>query len=71
MQNPESIPVNETHKFLWDFEIQNQSFNFGRTTRHSDSLQKKGKTPHPAELENFAIPAYHWVKLKESEKRST
>ena len=22
MQNPESIPENETHKVLWDFEIQ-------------------------------------------------
>ena len=38
MDNPESVLENETHKILWDFEIQK---DLGHTTRPRDSQQKE------------------------------
>ena len=39
MHNLESVLENETHKRLWDFEIQTGSPNLGQTIRPSDCLQ--------------------------------
>ena len=58
MHNPESLLDNETHKLLWNFEIQTDHLIMTIT---SDCQQKR----EPA---GFAVPANHRIKLKESEK---
>ena len=67
MHSPESILENETHKLLWDYEIQT---NHLFLTRRPDLLivNKQRKREH-AELVDFAIPPDHGIKLKENEKR--
>ena len=63
MHKAESDLKNETHfQGFWDT---NGSPNHGQTTRPSDSKQKK----ETYRKVDFVVPADHWVKLKESEKR--
>ena len=57
MHNPESVLVNETHKLLWDFEIQ---------TDHLISAWRPTKK-RTSRIVDFAISADHRVKLKEIE----
>ena len=64
MQNPESIVENETHKLLWDFEIQ---------TNHLISAKRIdlliiNKTEKTYRIVDFAVPVDRRVNLKESEK---
>ena len=59
MHNLESLL--ESSLRFWDKNLS----NLGLTTRPSDSQQKK----RTCRIVDFAIPADHWVKLKESEKR--
>ena len=65
MHNPASVPENETHKLLWDFEIQTDHLI---SARRSDLLiiNKKKRT---CKIVDFAVPADNRVKLKESEKK--
>ena len=56
MHNPKSVLENETHKLLWDFEIQ---------TDHQISARR----PDLIIINKKEVPADHRVKLKESEKR--
>ena len=67
MHNPESILENETHKILWDFEIQTDHLI---PARRPDLVivnkKKKDKLPSSG----LRVPADHWVQLKESEKRN-
>ena len=62
---PESVLENETHKILWDFEIQTDHLI---TARRPDLvlINKKERTCHSVD---FAVPADHRVKLKEIEKK--
>ena len=53
MHKPESAQKNETHKILWDFEIQTDHLI---PARRPELLQKRE-------------PADHRVKIKENEKR--
>ena len=62
MHNPESALENEMHKILWDFEIQTDHLI---SVRRPDLVIKK----RTCRIVEFAIPADHRVKLKESEKR--
>ena len=57
MHNPEYVLENETHKILWDFEIQ---------TDHLISTDKKERTYW---IVDFAVPADYRVKLKKSKKK--
>ena len=54
----------ETHKILWDFEVQTDHLI---PARRPDLVlfDKKKRTCH---LEDFAVPADHRVKMKEREK---
>ena len=65
MHKPESVLENETHKILWDFEIQTDHLI---TARRPDLvlINKKKRTCH---IVDFAVPADHRVKLKEIEKK--
>ena len=67
MYNPAAIQENDTHKPLWDFDIQTDHLI---SARQPDLIiinnKKKKKT---CKIVVFAVPADHRVKLKESEKR--
>ena len=65
MHNQESVLENETHKLLWDFEIQTDHLI---SARRPDLviINKKKRT---CQTEDFAFSADHRVKLKENEKR--
>ena len=66
MHNPESVLENETHKLLWDFEMQMDLLILARRTDHK-IINKKKRT---CQIGDFAVPADHRVKLKEKEKRN-
>ena len=65
MHNPVWVRENETHKILWDFEIQ---INNVIPARQPDLVivNKKKRT---FQIVDIAVPADHKVKLKENEKR--
>ena len=65
MHNPEPVLENDTHKLLWDFEIQTDPQILAR---RSDLIiiNKKKKI---CKIVDFAAPADRRIKLKESEKR--
>ena len=70
MNKPESVLENETHKILWDFEIQMDYLIHARRPylvliNKKKKMNKKGTY----RLVDFAISANHWVKIKENEKR--
>ena len=72
MHNPASDSENETHKLLWDFNIQ---MDFLISARRPDVIiiskkkKKKKKKKRICQIVDFAVPADYRVKLKESEKK--
>ena len=64
MPNPAPVLENDTHKLLWDFDT-NGSPNLGQKTRLNNQ-QKKKKI-----IVNFAVPAYHRIKLKGCKKKDS
>ena len=66
MHNSESVLENETHKVLWDFEIQTDHL---RSARRPDIVIVNNKKKRACQSVNFAVPADHRVKLKENEKK--
>ena len=72
MHNSEYILENETHKLLWDLEIQTDNLISGRRLdlviiTKKKKKKKKGKKKRTCRIVDFAVPADHRVKLKESE----
>ena len=65
MHNPESVLENEMHKLLWDFEIQTDHLISPRWP----DLKIINKKKRVCKIVDFAVPADHWVKLKESKKK--
>ena len=65
MHNTEPILENHTHKILLDFEIQTDHLFSAR--RLDQVIVNKIK--RTCRKVDFGVPAAHWVKLKESEKR--
>ena len=65
MHNQETILENETHKILWDFEIQTDHLI---SVRQPDRVMFK-KQRRSCRKVDFAVPADHNAKLKESEKK--
>ena len=65
MHNPAAVLENDIHEFLWDFDIQT---NHLISARRPDFIiiKKKKRT---CNIVNFAVPADHRIKLKESEKK--
>ena len=61
MHNPAPVLENDTHKLLWDFDIQMDHLISARTP-DLIIINKKKKI-------DFAVPADHRIKLKECEKR--
>ena len=64
MHKPEYVLENGSHKLLWEFEKQ---INHPISARRPEQVivNKKKRT---CQIVDFAIPADHKVKLKESEK---
>ena len=62
MHNPAPVLENDTHKLLWDYDIQ---------TDHLISARRpnKKKKQKICKVVDFAVPADHRIKLKECEKR--
>ena len=67
MNNTDSILENETHKILWDFEIQTCHQISARRSDHV--IVKKKKKKKICRIVDFAVPADHRVKLIGSKKR--
>ena len=65
MHNPKYVLENETHKFLWNFELQTDHLI---PARQADLVivNNKKKT---CWIEDFAVPTDHRVKFKERKKR--
>ena len=65
MHNPAPVLENDTHKLLWDFNIQTDRLI---SARRPDLIiiNKKKKI---CKIIDFAVPADHRIKLKEYEKR--
>ena len=66
MQNPASVLENDTHKLLWDFDIQTDHLISARRPNSKIINYKKKRT---CKIVNFVIPADHRLKLKENEKK--
>ena len=65
MHNPKSDLENETHKRLWDFEINTNHLILARQPDHIII----NKTERTCRVVDFAVTADHWVKLKENERK--
>ena len=65
MHNPAPVLENNTHKLLWDFNIQTDHLILARRPALI-IINKKKRT---CKIEDFAVPADHRVKLKECEKK--
>ena len=65
MHNLAAVLENDTHKLLWDFDLQTEQLI---SVRRTDLIQinKKKRT---CKIVDFAVPADHRIKLKESEKK--
>ena len=57
---------NDTHKLLWDFNIQTDHPNPGQKTRPYNNQQKKKRI---CKIVDYAVPADHRINLKECEKK--
>ena len=70
MHNPAPVIENDTHKLLWDFNIQMDHLI---SARRPDLIiinkKKKKKKKRICKIVDFAVPADHRINLKECEKK--
>ena len=68
MHNPAPVLENDTHKLLWDFDVQTDPL---LSARRPDLIiiNKKKKRKKICKIVDFALSADHRIKLKECEKR--
>ena len=70
MHNPASVLENNTHKLPWNFNIHTDPLILAR---RPDLIiikkKKKEKKKRTCKIVDFAVPADHRMKLKESEKK--
>ena len=66
MHNPTFVLENDTHKLLWDFDIQTDHLI---SARRPDLIRINNKKKRTYKIVDFTVPADHRVKLKESEKK--
>ena len=70
MRNPKSVLEKETHKILWDFEIQTDHLiSASRPDQVIVNENKKKSKKEPAEKRTLPFRLTYGVELKESEKR--
>ena len=66
MHNPAPVLVNDSHKLLWDFNIQTDHLVLARRP----DLMIINKRKRICKIVYFAVPADHRINLKESEKKN-
>ena len=66
MHNPSSVLENDTHKLLWDFDVQMDHLI---SARQLDLIIINKKKKRTCKIVDFVVSADHRVKLKESEKK--
>ena len=69
MHNPAPVLENDTHKLLWDFNIQTDHLIPARRPDLIIIKKKKKKKKRICKIVDFAVPADHRINLKESEKK--
>ena len=72
MDNPAAVRENDTHKFLWDFDVQTDLLILARRPELiviNNKKKKKKKKKKNLQIVDFAIPADQRITLKESEKK--
>ena len=67
MHNSAPVLEDDTHKLLWDFEIQTDHLISAR--RPDQTSTKKKKKKKICKIVDFAVSGDHSIKLKECEKR--
>ena len=67
MHNPAPVLENDSHKLLWDFNIQTDHLIPVRTPDHIIINNQKKK--RICKIVDFAVPADHRINLKESERK--
>ena len=67
MHNPASVLENDTHKLLWDFDIQTDHLI---SARRPDLIIINNNKKRTCKIVYFAVRADHKIKLKESEKKN-
>ena len=69
MHNPAPVLENDTHKLLWDFNIQTDHLIPARRPDLIIINKKKKKKKKICKIVDFAVPVDHRMILKESEKK--
>ena len=72
MHNPAPVLENDSHKLLWDFDIQTDHLIPARRPDLiiiNEKKKKKKKKKRTCIIVDFAVPADHRIKQKESEKK--
>ena len=69
MHNPAPVLENDTHKLIWNFDIQKDHLISARRSDLIIIKKKKRKEKRICKIVDFAVPADHGIKLKESEKK--
>ena len=70
MHNPAPVLENDTHKLLWDFNIQmDHLIPARRPNLIIINKKKKKKKKRIGEIVDFAVLADHRINLKECEKK--
>ena len=65
MHKAAAVLENETHKLLWDFDIQTSHLISARRP----DLNVINNNKRTCKIVNFAVPTEYRIKLKESEKK--
>ena len=66
MYNPASVLKNDTHKLLWDFDIQTDNLISARRPEVININKKKKRT---CKIVDFAVPVDHKKKLKKVKRK--
>ena len=66
MRNPAPVLENDTHKLLWDVNIQSDHLI---PARRPDLIIINNKKKKICKIVDFAVPVDHRINLKESEKK--
>ena len=69
MHNPAPVLENDTHKLLWDFDVQTDHLISARGPDLIIINKKKKKKERIYKIVDFSVPADHKIKLKECEKK--
>ena len=77
MHNPTAVLENDKRKLLWDFDINTDHLISARRSdliiinkkKKKKKKKKKEEKKRNCKIVNFAVPAYHRIKLKECEEK--